>query len=64
MAKRSYPVSKERWLHGCRRAERNYSMLWGSVRRYPSSKVIETQVYGRCCKRHPRADTQTIITEN
>ena len=25
MAKRSYPMSKERWLHGRRRAERSYS---------------------------------------
>ena len=24
-AKRSYPTSKELWLHGCRRAERSYS---------------------------------------
>ena len=24
-AERSYPTSKERWLHGCRRAERSYS---------------------------------------
>ena len=25
VAKRSYPMSKERWLHGCRRAKRSYS---------------------------------------
>ena len=24
MAGRSYPTSKERWLHGCRRVERSY----------------------------------------
>ena len=26
-AERSNPTSKERWLHGCRRAERSYSMF-------------------------------------
>ena len=25
VAKRSYPMSKERWMHGCRRAKRSYS---------------------------------------
>ena len=25
MAERSYPTSKERWLRGCKRAERSYS---------------------------------------
>ena len=64
---RSYPVSKERWLRRCRRAERSYStfkvrrdnseeipLLQGkeqrlhfagpAVKRYPTSKVRETQV--------------------
>ena len=27
MAERSYPTSKERWLRGCKRAERSYSMF-------------------------------------
>ena len=39
---RNNPTSKERWLHGRRRAERSYSMFkvrTGTVRRYPSSKV-------------------------
>ena len=31
-----------------------------ALKRYPTSKVRETQ----CCERHQRADTQTIITEN
>ena len=60
-------MSKERWLHGCRRAERSYSMFkvrkggseeiplvqgkeqWlrfagAAVKRYPTSKVRETQL--------------------
>ena len=36
-AERSYPTSKERRLHGCRRAERSYSMF--KVRKGDSSKV-------------------------
>ena len=27
MAKRSYHMSKERWLHRCRKAQRSYSMF-------------------------------------
>ena len=68
-AKRSNPTFKERWLRGCRRAERSYSMLkvsrggheeipliqgkeqqlrfaGAAVKRYPKSKVRETQVRG------------------
>ena len=59
---RSNPTSKERWLHGSRRAERSYSkfklrrgdLIQGkeqqlhfagaAVKRYPTSKVRETQV--------------------
>ena len=59
---RSNPTSKERWLHGSRRAERSYSKFkvrrgdliqgkeqWlcftgAAVKRYPTSKVRETQV--------------------
>ena len=67
VAERSYPTSKERQLHTCRRAERSYStfkvrrgghekipLLQGkeqllrfagaAVKRYPTSKVRETQV--------------------
>ena len=67
MAERSYPTSKERWLRGCKRAERSYStfkvrrggceeipLIQGkeqwlrfagvAVKRYPMSKVRETQV--------------------
>ena len=58
----SNPTSKERWLHGHRRAERRYSMFkvrrgnliqgkeqqlcfaGEAVKRYPTSKVRETQV--------------------
>ena len=67
MAERSYPTSKERWLRGCKRAERSYStfkvrrggceeiplvqgkeqqlcLAEATVKRYPMSKVRETQV--------------------
>ena len=27
VARRSYPTSREQWLHGCRRAKRSYSMF-------------------------------------
>ena len=67
-AERSNPTSKERWLHGCRRAERSYYFMFKvrrggceeiplvqdneqwlcfageAVKRYPTSKVRETQV--------------------
>ena len=66
-AERSHPISKKRWLHGCRRAKRSYSTFkvrrsgheeiplvqgkeqWlcfagAAVKRYPTSKVRETQV--------------------
>ena len=61
------PMSKKRWLHRCRRAERSYSMFkvrsgssegvplvqgkeqqlcfaGAAMKRYPMSKVRETQV--------------------
>ena len=67
MARRSNPISKDRWLHGRRRASRSYSTFkvrrggrkeilliqgkeqWllfagAAVKRYPTSKVRETQV--------------------
>ena len=61
VAERSNPMSKEQWLHRCRRAERSYSTLkirggdliqgkeqqlrfaGAVVKRYPTSKVRETQ---------------------
>ena len=66
-ARRSNSTSKERWLRGCRRAERSYStfkvkrgggeeipliqgkeqrlrLAGAAVKRYPTSKVRETQV--------------------
>ena len=45
---------KEQWLQ----------FAGAAVKRYPTSKVRETQVRRSCCERHQRADTQTIITEN
>ena len=67
MARRCYPMSKEQWLHGPRRAKRSYSTFkvrrggheeihfikgkeqrlcfaGAAVKRYPMSKVRETQV--------------------
>ena len=67
VAKMSNRTSKERWLRGCRRAEKGYSTFkvrrggreeitlvqgkeqWlpfagAAVKRYPTSKVKETQV--------------------
>ena len=67
VAERSNLMSKEQWLHGCRRAERSYSMFkvrrgggeeipliqgkeqqmslaGAAMKRYPTSKVRETQV--------------------
>ena len=67
MAERSKPTSKERWLCGCRKAERSYSMFkvrrgrseeellvqgkeqrlhfaGAAMKRYPVSKLRETQV--------------------
>ena len=46
-AERSNPVSKEWWLHGCRKAKRSYSTFKvrrPAVKRDPLSKVRETQV--------------------
>ena len=67
MARRSNPISKDRWLHGRRRASRSYSTFkvrrgggeesplvqgkeqrlcfaGAAMKRYPTSKVRETQV--------------------
>ena len=46
---------KEQWLH----------FAGAAVRRYPTPKVRETQVRGRCCKRASEGrHTETISTEN
>ena len=46
---------KERWLCFARAA----------VKRYPTSKVRETQVDGRCCETASEGrHTETILTEN
>ena len=68
------PMSKKRWLHGCRRAKRSYSTFkvrrgnlvqgkeqqlrfaGAAMKRYPTSKVRETQVRG-VVRGHQRADT-------
>ena len=45
---------KEQWLR----------FAGAAMKRYLTSKVRDTQLYGRCYKRHQRAHTQSIITEN
>ena len=46
---------KEQWLH----------FAGAAMKRYPTSKVRETQVTRRCCKRASEGrHTETIITEN
>ena len=80
MAERSNPTSKERWLHGHRRAERSYSTFkvrrggreeipliqskeqrlrfaGVAVKRYPTSKVRETQVRRQVLREGIRGQT-------
>ena len=46
---------KEQWLR----------FAGAAVKRYPTPKVRETQVDGRCCKRASEGKhTETILTEN
>ena len=46
---------KEHWLH----------FAGAAVKRHPTSKVRETQVRRRCCKRASEGrHTETILTEN
>ena len=53
VAKRSYPMSKERWLHGCRRAKRRYSTF--KVRRgdLVQGKEQWLRFAGAAVKRYP-----------
>ena len=57
-AERSYPTSKERWLRGCRRAERSYSTFKvrrGSSEEIPLMQGKEQQLHfaGAALKRYP-----------
>ena len=46
---------KEQWLR----------FAGAAVKKYPMSKVRETQIRGRCCKRASEGrHTETILTEN
>ena len=46
---------KEQWLR----------FAGAAVKRYPTPKIRETQVDGRCCKRASEGKhTETILTEN
>ena len=58
VAERSYPTSKEQWLHGRRRAERSYSMF--KVRRGGREEIALVQgkeqrlhFAGAAMKRYP-----------
>ena len=58
MAERSNPMSKERWLHGCRRAKRSYSTF--KVRRVGGEEIPLVQgkeqwlhFAGAAVKRYP-----------
>ena len=58
-AKRSNPTSKERWLHGHRRAQRSYSMFKvrrGSHEDTPLIQGKEPRLHfaGAAMKRYPR----------
>ena len=81
-------MSKERWLRGCRRAERSYStfkvrrsgseeipLMQGkeqrlrfagaAMKRYPTSKVRETQVRQQVLQEGIRGQIhETIVIEN
>ena len=67
-AERSYSMFKVR-RGGCEEIpliqgkEKRLCFVGTAMKRYSTSKVRETQD-GRCCERHQKADTQTIITEN
>ena len=57
-AKRSYPTSKELWLHGCRRAERSYSTFKvrrGGCEEIPlvQGKEQRLRFAGAAVKRYP-----------
>ena len=61
VAERSNPMSKELWLHWCRRAERNYSTF--KVRSSDGEEILLVQGKRNPSKRvgvlreHQRADT-------
>ena len=57
-AERSNPTSKERWLHGCRRAKRSYSTFKvrrGGCEEIPLIQGKEPQLHfaGAAMKRYP-----------
>ena len=58
MAERSYPTSKERWLRGCKRAERSYSTFKvrrGGCEEIPLVQTKEQRLSfaGAALKRNP-----------
>ena len=64
-AKRSNPTSKERWLHGRRRAKRSYSMLKirrGVCEEIPLIQGKEQQLCfaGAAVKRYPNSKEREI----
>ena len=62
-AKRSNPTSKERWLHGRRRAKRSYSMLKirrGVCEEIPliQGKGQQLRIAGAIMKRYPMSQVR------
>ena len=64
-AGRSYPTSKEQWLHGCRRAKRSYSTF--KVRRdgceeipFVQGKEQQLRFAGAAMKRYPISKVREI----
>ena len=70
MAERSYFMFKVRRgsseeIPHIQGKEQQLHFAGAAVKRYPTSKVRETQKDGRCCKRASEGrHTETIITEN
>ena len=53
MAERSYPMSKDRWLLRCRRAERSYSTFKVRMGDLIQGKEQRLCFAGAAVKRHP-----------
>ena len=63
--KRSYSTFKVRRGDLVQGKEQRLRFAGAAVKRYPTSKVRETQVDGRCCETASEGrHTETILTEN
>ena len=64
-AERSYSTFKVRRSDLVQGKEQRLRFAGAAVKRYPTSKVRETQVDGRCCETASEGrHTETILTEN